>query len=94
MRGELDSIQKDLRAMTIPKTGESFSGNMMQLIQNEQIFLDKLEAGFKSESHEISEGAWSELSANAGLIPYQKSLLVGAMLKVSGATPNANAGAK
>jgi predicted DNA binding protein len=94
MRAELDNMQKDFREMTIPKSGESFAGNIMQLIQNERIYLDKVESRFKSESHEISEGAWSELTANAALTPYQKSLLAGAMTKVAGLTQNANAGGR
>jgi seryl-tRNA synthetase len=94
MRGELDNMQQDFRAMTIPKTGESFAGNIMQLIQNERVFVDKVEDRFKSEAHEISEGAWSELTANAAMTPYQKSLLVGAMMKVTGITQNANSGGK
>ncbi|HVG21297.1 MAG TPA: hypothetical protein VNI02_19805 [Blastocatellia bacterium] len=93
-RGGLESMQKDFRAMTIPKSGESFAGNIMQLIQNEQIFVDKVESRFKSETREISEGAWSELTANAGMTPYQKNLLVGAMTKVAGLTQNSNAGGK
>ena len=90
MRSELDAMQQDFRAMTIPKTGESFAGNMMQLIQNERVFVDKVESRFKSETHEISEGEWSELTANAAMTPYQKNLLVGAMMKVTSATQNAN----
>ncbi|HEX8091086.1 MAG TPA: hypothetical protein VF762_19685 [Blastocatellia bacterium] len=94
VRTELDNMQKDFREMTIPKSGESFAGNIMQLIQNERIFVAKLESRFKSDSQEISEGAWSELTANAAMTPYQKSLLAGAMAKVSGLTQNANAGGK
>jgi hypothetical protein len=94
MQGELDSLQQDFRAMTLPKSAESFAGNIMQLILNERIFIDKLETAFKAENQEISEGAWSGLAANAQLPPYQKGLLVAAMLRVSGATQNANAAAK
>jgi hypothetical protein len=94
MRTELDNAQKDFRAMTIPKNAESFAGNIMQWIQNERYFLEKLEAATKAENQEISENAWAELAANSQLIPYQKNLLVNAMMKVSGATLNANTGGK
>lgn len=94
MRSDLDDAQKDFRAMTIPKSAESFAGNVMQWIQNERYFLDKLEAATKSENQEISGATWSDLSANAGVIPYQKDLLVNAMLKASGATQNSNAAGK
>lgn len=94
VRAEMDNMQKDFRGMTIPKSGESFAGNIMQLIQNERIFVEKIESRFKSESHEIGEGSWSELTANAAMTPYQKSLLAAAMTKVSGLAQNANAGGK
>ena len=91
MRGELDTLQQDFRAMTLPKSGESFAGNIMQLIVNELVFIDKLEKAFNSDSQEISEGAWSGLTANAQLISYQKSRLIAEMQRVSNATQNANA---
>ena len=94
MRGDLDNMQQDFRAMTVPKSGESFAGNIMQLIVNELVFIDKLEKAFQSENREISEGAWAGLTANAQLIPYQKSRLVGEMQRVSGAAQNANAQGK
>jgi hypothetical protein len=94
MRSDLDNAQKDIRAMTIPKTGESFAGNIMQWIQNERYFLDKLETATKPENPEISGSTWADLSANAQVISYQKGLLVNAMMKASGATQNANTGGK
>jgi hypothetical protein len=94
MRSDLDNSQKDIRAMTIPKTAESFVGNIMQWIQNERYFLDKLETATKPENQEISGSTWADLSSNAQVISYQKNLLVNAMMKVSGATLNANADGK
>jgi hypothetical protein len=91
MRSELDNMQQDFRAMTIPKSAESFAGNIMQLIVNELVFIDKLEKAFQSENQEISEGAWPGLTANGQLILYQKGRLVGEMQRVSSATQNANA---
>jgi hypothetical protein len=90
MGKELDRAQQDFRAMTIPKSGESFANNIMQLILNERIFIEKLENAFKSESQEIPEAVWAELTASAELTPRQKGLLIAEMLRVSGATANAN----
>ena len=94
MRGDLDNMRQDFRAMTLPKSAESFAGNIMQLIVNEMVFIDKLDTTFKAENQEISEGVWAGLAANAQLIPYQKSRLVSEMQRVSGATQNANARGK
>jgi hypothetical protein len=91
MRTDLDNAQKDFRAMKIPKSAESFAGNIMQWIQNERYFLDKLEIASKPENQEISGSTWSDLSANAHMIRYQKNLLVNAMMKASGGTQNSNA---
>jgi hypothetical protein len=77
--------------MKIPKSAESFAGNIMQWIQNERYFLDKLEIASKPENQEISGSTWMDLSANAHMIRYQKNLLVNAMMKASGGTQNSNA---
>lgn len=94
MRGDLDAMQQEFRAMTLPKSGESFAGNIMQLIVNELVFIDKLEKAFKAETQEISEGEWSGLTANAQLISYQKSRLIAEMQRVSNSMQNANGRAK